>query len=72
MRCSVGLPRSGTTLVEQILDAHPEACGIGEYPGLPEIVGRLRDDLGSQRGLDRKSTRLNSSHMSESRMPSSA
>jgi Tfp pilus assembly protein PilF len=46
-----GMPRSGTTLVEQILDAHPEACGIGEYPGLPEIVGRLRDDLGSERGF---------------------
>ena len=28
--------------------------------------------LGCGRGLDRKSTRLNSSHMSESRMPSSA
>ena len=29
-------------------------------------------DLGSGDGVDRKSTRLNSSHVSESRMPSSA
>ena len=33
----------------------------------PRVFGQL-----SERVLDRKSTRLNSSHMSESRMPSSA
>lgn len=26
----VGMPRSGTTLLEQIIDAHPEAVGVGE------------------------------------------
>lgn len=26
----VGMPRSGTTLLEQVIDAHPEAIGIGE------------------------------------------
>ncbi len=26
----VGMPRSGTTLVEQILSSHPDACGAGE------------------------------------------
>lgn len=36
-----GMPRSGTTLVEQILDAHPEACGVGEHPGIAEIALRL-------------------------------
>jgi len=30
----VGLPRSGTTLLEQMLDAHPAVSGIGEYEGL--------------------------------------
>ncbi len=34
----VGLPRSGTTLVEQMLDNHPQVVGIGEYDGLPEII----------------------------------
>ena len=29
----IGLPRSGTTLVEQMLDRHPAISGIGEYEG---------------------------------------
>lgn len=33
----VALPRSGTTLLEQMLDRHPEVSGIGEYEGLFEI-----------------------------------
>jgi hypothetical protein len=38
----VALPRSGTTLLEQMLDCHPQATGIGEYPGLSEIGAALR------------------------------
>jgi len=34
----VGLPRSGTTLVEQILAAHPEAEGAGELEDLPRLA----------------------------------
>jgi len=34
----VGMPRSGTTLTEQIIGAHPEAAGVGESPALGEIV----------------------------------
>lgn len=34
----VGLPRSGTTLVEQVLAAHPEVCGAGELPHLPQLI----------------------------------
>ncbi len=47
----VGLPRSGTTLTEQILASHPEIHGAGELPDvqlmfhrLPEIVGRPGSD----------------------------
>jgi tetratricopeptide (TPR) repeat protein len=29
-----GLPRSGTTLIEQILASHPDVCGGGELPNL--------------------------------------
>lgn len=43
----VGFPRSGTTLVEQILASHPEVHGAGELPDLqvlfqtlPELVGQ--------------------------------
>lgn len=34
----VGLPRSGTTLVEQILAAHPEVEGAGELAAMPKVL----------------------------------
>ena len=34
----VGMPRSGTTLVEQIIHAHPRAHGAGELPALRDAV----------------------------------
>lgn len=34
----VGLPRAGTTLVEQILASHPEVEGAGELPALPAVL----------------------------------
>jgi thioredoxin-like negative regulator of GroEL len=37
----VGLPRSGTSLVEQIIDCHPLAAGADERPEMPLIVERL-------------------------------
>ncbi len=37
----VGLPRSGTTLLEQMLDAHPEVSGIGEHEGMSEMASSL-------------------------------
>lgn len=40
----VGLPRSGTTLTEQILASHPSAFGVGELRKIPEIVKYLRPD----------------------------
>jgi len=33
----VALPRSGTTLLEQMLDAHPDIAGIGEYDGVKTL-----------------------------------
>ncbi len=51
----VGMPRSGTSLVEQILASHPRVFGAGELrlmgdvfkaiPGATEGPGRLRDSL---------------------------
>ena len=37
----VGMPRSGTTLTEQILDCHPQAFGAGEVPRLAELAAGL-------------------------------
>jgi tetratricopeptide (TPR) repeat protein len=39
----VGLPRSGTTLTEQILAAHPAMHGAGELPDLARIASRCVD-----------------------------
>jgi hypothetical protein len=36
----VGLPRSGTTLTEQILTAHPQLHGAGELPDLSRLAIR--------------------------------
>jgi tetratricopeptide (TPR) repeat protein len=44
-----GMPRSGTTLIEQIIDAHPQAVGVGEITALEDIVGSLDRRLGSAR-----------------------
>ena len=39
----VGMPRSGTTLVEQIIASHPQAHGAGELPHLVSITKALPD-----------------------------
>ena len=37
----VGMPRSGTTLIEQILGSHPSVCGAGELGLIPGTVQKL-------------------------------
>lgn len=37
----VGMPRTGTTLTEQILSAHPSVFGAGELADIPRIASRL-------------------------------
>ncbi|MEO7865631.1 MAG: tetratricopeptide repeat protein, partial [Sphingomicrobium sp.] len=39
----VGMPRSGSTLVEQILSSHPDVFGAGEVKHLSRSIGMLRD-----------------------------
>lgn len=36
----VGLPRSGSSLVEQILAAHPDVVGLGERREMPTVLGQ--------------------------------
>jgi tetratricopeptide (TPR) repeat protein len=43
-----GMPRSGTTLVEQIISAHPEVHGAGELASLPTLVAGLRGPGGTR------------------------
>jgi tetratricopeptide (TPR) repeat protein len=43
----VGMPRSGTTLVEQMLASHPKVFGAGELPDLSTLTAGLRDASGA-------------------------
>lgn len=43
--CILGMPRSGTSLLEQMLDCHPAICGRGES-GLPGQIGDAIAKLG--------------------------
>jgi len=43
-----GMPRSGTTLVEQILANHPDVYGAGEAENLHHIVQELEQKLGAR------------------------
>ena len=45
----VGMPRSGTSLVEQILDSHPAVFGAGELDDIAILVSSIRE---SQAGLE--------------------
>lgn len=38
----VGMPRSGSTLIEQIIAAHPDGAGAGELTAMMTIADRLR------------------------------
>lgn len=42
----VGMPRSGTTLAEQMLAAHPEAHGCGELTGIVSIAQDIAEETG--------------------------
>jgi Tfp pilus assembly protein PilF len=39
----VGMPRSGSTLLEQIVSSHPDVFGAGEVKYLSRALGQLRD-----------------------------
>ncbi|MFM8641899.1 MAG: tetratricopeptide repeat-containing sulfotransferase family protein [Phycisphaerales bacterium] len=54
----VALPRSGTTLLEQMLDCHPQASGIGEYVGVNRIGMALLSGGAWRDGLPAPDTKL--------------
>ena len=41
----LGMPRSGSTLVEQIISSHVEVCGAGELQAIPEIMLTITQQL---------------------------
>jgi tetratricopeptide (TPR) repeat protein len=48
----VGMPRSGTTLTEQIIDAHPEGFGAGELGLMPSIFVDVTGNPNDPYGVD--------------------
>ena len=54
----VGMPRSGTSLVEQILSCHPEVFGAGEIRDIERmseaLLPGLADEAGAPAALDRE------------------
>lgn len=44
----VGLPRSGSSLLEQIIASHPSAQGVGELGTLPRLAADLPDRLATR------------------------
>jgi len=47
----IGMPRSGTTLIEQILASHPRVFGAGELDDIASNVAMLRRDDGLSAGF---------------------
>ncbi len=45
----LGMSRSGTTLVEQIISRHPDVTGCGELPCIERAIARLEKDFGEMR-----------------------
>lgn len=43
----VGMPRSGTTLIEQVIAAHPSGAGLGELPDVAKLASSFGRQLGS-------------------------
>src|SRR2546423_15087641 len=48
----VGMQRSGTTLLEQILASHSDIEGAGELPNLRFMARRLEDTIGRNFNVD--------------------
>ena len=55
----VGMPRSGTTLVEQILASHHQVHGGGELPYLDALSHRLAPCLGTSEAYPRCASAMN-------------
>ena len=54
----LGMPRSGTTLAEQILASHPQVHGAGELIEFPRISQRLASDGNWWEGVNRLDSSL--------------
>ncbi|MEE4304397.1 MAG: sulfotransferase [Wenzhouxiangella sp.] len=49
----IGFPRSGTTLLDTMLDAHEQAVSIEEKPTLEPVIDQVAESHGYPEGIDR-------------------
>jgi tetratricopeptide (TPR) repeat protein len=61
----VGMPRSGTSLVEQILASHPAVFGAGELPDIGHLTLRLPALPGRSTGYPRTVTGISQSQLDD-------
>jgi len=61
----VGMPRSGTTLVEQIIASHPQAAGVGELPDIATLAEELSILGGSEAAYPKCILHADPVHISE-------
>ena len=61
----IGMPRSGTSLVEQILSSHPKVFGAGELNEINEMVGIIPRVSGSDQGYPQCAADLDEPGLSE-------
>jgi len=61
----VGMPRSGTSLVEQILSSHPHVHGAGELSSLSDIFMQWCTECAGTLSLSRCMARLQDGHLTE-------
>jgi len=54
----VGMPRAGSTLIEQILASHSRIDGTMELPDIPRLVHQFRDRVPGQPPATRPSSRI--------------
>lgn len=59
----VGMPRSGSTLVEQILSCHPRVKSLGEVMALPAVLAQCTDRFPELRGYPQFACALQQHHV---------
>jgi tetratricopeptide (TPR) repeat protein len=59
----VGLPRSGSTLIEQILASHPQVEGTWELPQIPRLAAALGSAVPGEAGYPQVLTRLDAEQL---------
>jgi Flp pilus assembly protein TadD len=61
----IGMPRSGTTLVEQIIAAHDEAEGVGERSDIPDLIKGFIQATGGEEAFPASALLLDKNQIAE-------